>query len=284
MNGGGWDRIAEGLAFPEAPRWHEGSFWCSDIFAGEVLRIGDGEPQVVLQLEGRPSGLGWRGDGTMLVVSMDERRLLGLPPGDTVPVTIADLAPVATGPANDMIVDDRGRAYIGNFGYDYAAGAERRPARLAMVDVDGTVHAVADDLWFPNGMAITPDGATLLVAETPMSRVTAFAIDADGRLSHRSSFAELEGARPDGIALDAEGALWVASPGTGELVRVAAGGEVLESVDLPVPMVQACMLGGSDGRLLLACASPTHDARTALDERGATLICRRVAVPAATNG
>jgi sugar lactone lactonase YvrE len=184
-----------------------------------------------------------------------------------------------------MLVDARGNAYVGSFGYDYAAGEERRAAVLVLVDALGNARVVADDVWFPNGMAVTPDGRTLLLAETPAERITAFTIntnggDDDGALSDRRVFAALDGARPDGIALDAEGAVWVASPGTGELLRVAEGGAVLGGGPAPHGMAQACALGGPDGRTLFACCSPSHDPVEAAEGRS-VIAATRVEVPAA---
>jgi sugar lactone lactonase YvrE len=151
-----------------------------------------------------------------------------------------------------------------------------------MVDLAGEVHEVAVDLRFPNGMAITPDGTTLLVAETRGNRVTALTIEADGMLKDRRIYADLGDATPDGITLDAEGALWIASPGTREVLLVREGGLVVQSLEAPGGMAQACVLGGRDGRCLYVCCSPTHDADRALSERTGSIWSRLVDVPAAT--
>jgi sugar lactone lactonase YvrE len=275
-----WKLIASGLAFPEAPRWYHDALWFSDIFDGRVKRVAaTGDVTVVVDVPTGPSGLGWRPDGTLLVVSMADRRLLAF---DGISCHLeADLSGVARGPANDMVVAPSGVAYIGNFGYDYEAGAPRTSAHLAMVDLDGAVHDAADDLWFPNGMAVTPDGATLLVAETSASRVSSFAIAPDGTLGTRRTWADLGVARPDGISLDAEGALWIASPATREILRVAEGGGLLESHEAPGGMGQACVLGGADGRSLFVCSSPTHDRAQSVRDRPGTIWSRPVPVPAA---
>jgi len=281
-----------------------------------VCRLAGGTTvETVARVEGRPSGLGWRPDGTTLVVSMTDRRLLALdgppardgpepltvpggagaaagtgpatmPGGAPVPPTraepntvVAELGPLTGGDCNDMIVDGDGRAYIGEFGYDYAAGAPRRPAALVVVEPDGRPRRAADGLWFPNGMALTADGRTLLVAETPQSRITAFAVGADGSLSGRRVWADLGDARPDGISLDAAGALWVASPATAEILRVAEGA-VLSVESAPGGMAQACVLGGADGRTLFVCSSPSHDEEESLRDLGGRLYARRVEVPA----
>jgi len=312
--------VAEGLAFPEAPRWHDGTLWFSDIFGRRVCRLVGGTVETVARVEARPSGLGWRPDGTTLVVSMTDRRLLALPddggqaeeatpaegaaptPGATAArgpaaegatpaggsaaegaTVVAELASLTGGDCNDMIVDGEGRAYIGEFGYDYAAGAPRSPAALIVVEPDGRARRAADGLWFPNGMAFTDHGRGLLVAETPQSRITAFAVGADGSLSGGLVWAELGDARPDGISLDAAGALWVASPGTGELLRVGEG-EVLSVETAPGGMAQACVLGGDDGRTLFVCSSPSHDEQESVRDRSARFYARRVDVPAAPSG
>ena len=276
-----WQTIATGLAFPEAPRWRDDRLYVSEIFGGRVVAIDErGAVDVVVELPGRrPSGLGWRRDGSMLVVSMQERQVLRSVDGGALE-EVADLSALVDGDTNDMLVDGRGNAYVGSFGYDYAAGEERRAAVLVLVDALGNASVVADDVWFPNGMAITADGRTLLLAETPAERITAFTIGDDGLLSDRHVFAALDGARPDGIALDAEGAVWVASPGTGELLRVAEGGAVLAGGPAPHGMAQACALGGPDGRTLFACCSPSHDPAEAAEGRS-LITATRVEIPGA---
>ena len=276
-----WTLVASGLAFPEAPRWHDGALWFSDIFDGLVKRVGAaGEVTVVAAVPTGPSGLGWRPDGTLLIASMADRRLLSF--DGTATRFGADLSTIARGPVNDMVVTPSGFAYVGNFGYDYEGGAPRAAARLALVDLDGSVREVADDLWFPNGMAVTPDGATLLVAETGASRVTSFAIGSDGALGIRRTWADLGTAGPDGISLDAEGALWIASPRTREILRVAEGGRVLDAIGAPGGMGQACALGGDDGRTLFVCSSPTHDRAEARRDHSGSIWSLPVDVPAAT--
>jgi len=236
--------------------------------------------ETVARVAGRPSGLGWRPDGTLLVVSMSDRRLLALDAGGVGAAVVAELASLTGGDCNDMVVDAEGRAYIGEFGYDYAAGAPRSPAALIVVEPDGQARRAAEDLWFPNGMAFTDGGLTLLVAETPQSRITAFAVGADGSLGGRRVWADLGDARPDGISLDAAGALWVASPGTGEVLRVGEGA-VLSAEPAPGGMAQACVLGGDDGHTLFVCSSPSHDEQESLRRRGGRFYARRVDVPAA---
>jgi sugar lactone lactonase YvrE len=205
-----WSIAFDDLAFPEGLRWHGGALHLSDIFAGEVLRLTPSGREVLARVAGNPSGIGWLPDGTLLAVSMLDRRVVAVRDGEVRPH--ADLSEFARSSANDMLVDGFGRAYVGDFGYDYVAGEERKPARLCLVQADGTVSVAAEDVWFPNGMALTPDGNTLLLAETPAQRISAFTVGESGALSDRRVFAALEAARPDGISLDASGAVWLASP------------------------------------------------------------------------
>jgi sugar lactone lactonase YvrE len=178
-----------------------------------------------------------------------------------------------------MVVDAFGRAYIGNFGYDLHGGEERRAASLVLVDTDGSVRAVADDLWFPNGMVISADGTTLIVAETSAERLSAFRIAEDGSLHDRRLFAFIEGARPDGICLDAEGGVWIASPGGGLVFRVDGDGAVTHRLAAPGGVAQACMLGGPDRRTLFVCSSPSPVEAQAVGERGARILATGVDVP-----
>ncbi len=237
--------------------------------------------------DARPSGLGWLPDGRLLFVSMVDRRLMRLDPGG--PVVHAELGHIATFHCNDMVVDSRGTAYVGNFGFDLDHVSEHGldtvdpahlTAALARVDVDGSVHTAADGMHFPNGSVITPDGRTLVVAESFAARLTAFDIAADGSLSGRRVWADLGGRVPDGICLDAEGAIWVANPMAPECVRVAEGGEVLDVVETGDNSF-ACMLGGEDRRTLFVLTAPeSHAARASVSPRGHVRTAR-VAVPGA---
>jgi sugar lactone lactonase YvrE len=242
--------FVKGLAFPESPRWHDEALWFSDFYTCRVSRVGpNGRIESVCEVPGRPSGLGWLPDGRLLVVSMNERRLLRLDGGELTPV--AELAAFAPGPCNDMLVDARGRAYIGNFGFDLQARAAFAPTDLVMVAPDGTVRVVARDMHFPNGTVLTPDGRTLIVAESYGQRLTAFDVANDGSLSKRRVWAQLEGrgVGPDGICLDEEGAIWLASPVSREVLRVREGGVIAERLATDGQAV-ACMLGGADRRAL----------------------------------
>lgn len=244
--------VCDGLVFPEGPRWHDGRLWFSDMHAHRVLAMEtDGSLEIIAEVPQRPSGLGFLPDGRLLIVSMGDRKLLRLD-GDALPelYTRVDLTDLTGGDINDMVVDAKGRAYVGNFGYDYSNGAKSAPANLVLVETDGTVRVVADGLVFPNGMVIAPDGKTLIVAETFARRLTAFDVADDGGLSNRRVWAELGTASPDGICLDAEGAVWAASPPTAEFLRVCEGGEVTDRIPTPGRWAVACMLGGEDRKTL----------------------------------
>jgi sugar lactone lactonase YvrE len=257
----------DGFAFLEGPRWHDGRLWFSDMHARRVYAASEGGAvEAIARVPECPSGLGWLPDGRLLVVSMEDRKLLRLERGGRL-ATHADLSGVATFHCNDMVVDARGRAYVGNFGFDLHVQAKPRAAALALVQPDGSVSEAARDLQFPNGAVITPDGGTLIVGESFGRRLTAFAIDAaSGALSQRRVWAQLDGAVPDGICLDAEGAIWVASPITREVVRVREGGRVSQRISTGERMAIACMLGGADRRTLFVLTSTS----IAPDE------CRRV--------
>ena len=255
--------VREGLNFGEGPRWHDGRLWYSDLFDHAVHALSPGgADERVVEVAPRPSGLGWMPDGSLLIVSVLDRRVLRLGLDGTLREH-ADLAQWASSHCNDMVVDAVGRAYVGNFGFDLWAlwagePVERRPAVLLRVDPDGQVYVAAEDLEFPNGTVITADGGTLIVAESGGRRLTAFDISADGGLSNRRVWADLKPHEiaPDGICLDASGAVWVANAAGPAAVRVAEGGEVLDTARFS-QTCYACMLGGSDGRELFAMTAPT---------------------------
>jgi sugar lactone lactonase YvrE len=271
--------LVDGLAFGEGPRWHEDRLWFSDMHALEVQKVGlDGNVQTVVEVPGHPSGLGWLPDGRLLVVSMEDRRLLRL--DDDGLNEVADLSALAKFHINDMVVDTYGRAYIGNFGFDLYAEVEPCTTELILVLPDGQARVVADDLAFPNGMVITPGGRHLIVGESFGARLTAFDIAADGSLSNRRVWAQLDGAVPDGICLDAEGAIWLASPISNECLRVAEGGEVLERIPVE-KQAFACMLGGDDRRTLFICTATSGDPSVATVERDGRIEMVQVDVPGA---
>jgi sugar lactone lactonase YvrE len=249
--------LVDDLGFPEAPRWHEGRLWFSDFHDRVVRRATvDGALDVALELDDSPSGLGWTPDGDLLVVSMTRRALLRVTGGS--PRLHADLAASTRFRANDLVVDAAGRAYVSSFGFDLEGGAPPEPTALLRVDPDGGVHVAAEGVVFPNGMVLSPDGRTLIVAETYGARLTAFDVAEDGALSGRRVFAELPGVAPDGICLDAAGQVWVATARTPEVLRVADGGEVTARVAVGSGSLSyACALGGPDGRTLFVCTAPS---------------------------
>ncbi len=244
--------LLENLTFPEGPRWHEGRLWFSDFYAHEVVAVDlNGTRETIVEVPGQPSGLGWTPDGRLLVVSMTDRRLLRLDPDGL--VEVADLSELAGYHCNDMVVDGDGGAYVGNFGFNSHAGDPFQAADLIRVDPDGRASVAAESLAFPNGSVITPDGGTLIVGETRGNVLSAWDRAADGSLSNRRVWADLQGGFPDGICLDAEGAIWVADPRNKETIRVREGGEVTERISTGDRGSYACMLGGADRRTLFIC-------------------------------
>lgn len=243
--------LIDGLVFPEGPRWRDGRLWFSDMMARRVMSVDlDGDAQTVVELSDWPSGLGWLPDGRLLVVTMHERRLMRLDPdGLKVAAELKDLTHFM---CNDMVVDAAGNAYVGEVGFDVHNDAPFKPASLVLVPPAGAARVVDADLACPNGAVITADGKTLIVAESLGDRLTAYDIAADGSLSNKRQWAAIEGLFPDGICLDAEGAIWVAAPMRGEVLRLREGGEVLDSFATK-PMPVACMLGGPERRTLFVC-------------------------------
>ncbi len=238
--------LADGFEFLEGPRWREGRLWMSDSFGGQVFTVGsDGGVETVVEVPGKPSGLGFLPDGTPLIVSMKDQRVLRLENGEL--VCHAELGSLVTGDANDMVIDAQGRAYVGNFGFDLFGGADFRNANIVMVSPAGEVQVVADEVAFPNGTVILPSGEVLIVAETFGHKLTAFDVASDGTLSNRRLFADLGEYGPDGICLDQEGAIWVSAFNHGEFLRVLEGGTITHRIDRTDRHAVACQLGGSDG-------------------------------------
>jgi sugar lactone lactonase YvrE len=286
--------LASGGGYFEGPRWHDGRWYVSDLHRHAVFSYDEaGDEEVVVETTEKPSGIGWLPDGSMVFVTMDDH-MLWQRTVDGAVAQYADLSEHCGGQLNDMVVDSSGRAFLGNHGFDPFAGDAPRTSGIIRVDPGGSSQVVADELWFPNGMVITPDGRTLLVGESGAGRYTAFTITADGRLIDRRIWAELSPAPvvgawwdmidaltvvPDGCCLDSEGAVWVATPKGSHALRIAEGGAVLE--DLAAPdghEVFACMLGGQNGRTLLLCCAP---GLAAADEgtNSAILVTTTVDVP-----
>jgi sugar lactone lactonase YvrE len=272
--------IAAAFAFPEGPRWHDGLFWFSDQHDSVVhVLTAEGAEVESFMVPGRPSGLGWLPGGDLLIASMQERRLYRRHAGALKPY--ADLAAIHPGYSNDMVVDDQGRAYVGNIGFDFEKGESFRPTAMALVSPDGRVAVAADGLDCPNGTVITPDGRFLIVGESMGHRLTRFAIAPDGGLSDRQVFAELGEHVPDGICLDAEGCVWVASPFGGAVIRVREGGEIVDRAPVEAAGAYACMLGGEDGRTLFICCATDHDPRVTVKDHTGRIDIARAPAPGA---
>ena len=273
--------LLAGLAFPEGPRWHDNRMWFSDMHAHEVVTVdGRGVRETVCKVPNQPSGLGWLTDGRLLIVSMTDRRILRQEADGTL-VEHANLWDLAPFHCNDAVTDASGRMYVGNFGWDlFDSDANPRPTTLIAVEPDGTARPVGDELQFPNGTVITPDGGTLIVGESGAGRLTAFDLDANGELSNRRVWATLpEGCVPDGICLDAEGAVWSACPRTGRILRIAEGGKLLEERQVAAThKAFACMLGGTT---LHVCAAATPLAEACIASRSGTIETFEVNVPGA---
>lgn len=246
--------LASDFIFLEAPRWHDGAIWVPDVFDGILYRIEmSGKREIVAKdLPPRPNSINFLPDGTPLVVASVSRRIMKIVNGKA--ETYADLSGVATGDLNDFAVDDAGRLYVGNFGYDLFAGEPIKLTSMHVVQTDGRIDVAATELEFPNGTVIINGGRTLVVAETWCGRLTAYDRNVEtGKLSNRRLFADLAGRHPDGIFADAEGAIWVPSFNTGEVLRVLDGGTITDSIQFNGSAV-ACCLGGPDGRILF-CSS-----------------------------
>jgi sugar lactone lactonase YvrE len=284
--------LADGYSFLEGPRWHNGRLLASDFYTGRVLAFdAEGGETASWRIEGQPSGLGILPDGSFAVVSMLDRCLLRIRNDSIEPY--ADLSNISEFPCNDMLVDGHGRAYVGNFGGLTAAGVVE-PTFLVRVDPDGSCSVVADQLVFPNGMALTTDGATLLVAETFASRISVFGVAPDGSLVGRQTWADfgqtdatVQGTvasglpLPDGMALDEEGAVWIGDAAGGAALRIARGGQVLDRVETAPLAVYAVALGGADRQTLFMCAAPPLLEGDPANERRAVLLSCRVSVPGA---
>ena len=287
--------LLDGGTFFEGPRWRDGRWWVSDFYRHLVLTVTpDGDTEEILEVEGQPSGLGWLPDGSLLVVSMKDRQVLRRRPDGDVD-THADLSDLLDGNANDMVVTEDGHAYVGSFGFDLMAGEDPATSRIVHVAPNGTASVAAEGVAFPNGAVVTPDGSALIVGETLGCGYTAFTIQPDGSLTDRRTWAQLAPrptlgtfeetlpqvtVAPDGCTLDAEGAVWFADALGARLVRVAEGGQILDEVPAPGGAgVFACMLGGEDGRTLLACCAPDFDEGARAAAREASLWTLQVEVP-----
>ena len=286
--------VVSGMSYTECPRWHEDRLWFADFYTHAIYSVTEDGSDLRTEVEvpHQPSGFGWLPDGRLVYVSMKDAKVMRQEPDGSL-VEHADVSSYVTGHPNDMVVDDDGRCWLGNFGFDLMAGADVRSAALLRVDMDGTVARVAEGLWFANGSVITPDGRTLIVDETFGNRISAFDIHDDGTLGERrdwAGFGALPDSRviaealpqlsvaPDGCGLDAEGCLWVADAINGRVLRVREGGEILAEVQ-PGTGVFACMLGGADGTTLFMSCAPDFDEHSRSAAREAEIRAVTVAVP-----
>lgn len=263
--------IKTGLVLGESPRWHDGRLWLSDWGAREILALdGDGRrAEVVARVGALPFCFDFLPDGRMLVVAGREGKLLRREPDGTL-VEHADLTRLAPPPWNDIVVDGRGNAYVGCTGFDFRGG-EFAPGFIALVAPDGTIRPVARGVAFPNGVAVTPDNGTLILAESYGKRLTAWDVAADGSLSGRRVWADLGDGVPDGICIDAEGAVWYADVPNRCCVRVREGGEVLDRVQADRGCF-ACMLGGPDGATLFVVAAEWRGPADIAEEPGTGVV------------
>jgi sugar lactone lactonase YvrE len=285
--------LLDGLSFAECPRWRDGRLYFTDRYNRRVLAVSiDGTVETYARIAGLPAGLGFLPDGRLLITSMRDRKVVRREHDGSI-VEHADLTALAPGELNDMLVDYEGRAWVGNFGFDLFAGAPVCSTVLISVASDGAAAVAAHYLVFPNGTVLTPDGRTLIVAETFANRLSAYTV-CDGLLTDRriwAAFGDPPASEdvgqiireadvvPDGICLDAEGSVWVADVLKQRLIRVAEGGVILDELKTNGLCAFACMLGGDDGRTLFACAAPTFDETEAAANHRSSILMTRVAVP-----
>ena len=286
--------LLDGGGFFEGPRWHGDTWWVSDFYRQHVSTVDpDGTETVQVVVEHQPSGLGWMPDGSLVIASMKDHKVLRF--ADGVLTELADVSVHCGGHLNDLVVDDAGHVFVGNFGFDLMGGGAPDTAKLVRVDSDGTVAVAAEDLHFPNGMVITADGSTLIVGETTGNRYTAFTLTPDGSLTDRRVWAEFAtlptaetfeaalgqiAVAPDGCTLDAENHLWVADALGNRAVRVAPGGAIVDEIPAPEGLgIYACQLGGPDGTTLLLCSAPDFFEHNRIVAREAVLLTTEVDVP-----
>lgn len=285
--------VVDGFHYLEGPRWHKGALWFVDFYTQGVYRVNDeGVAEKKVHIEQQPSGLGWLPDGRMLIVSMKDRKVMRLEANGEL-VVHADIWQHCAGHANDMVVAPNGDAYVGNFGFDLMGGADYKSAGLVLIKPDGSSQLVAEGLAFANGMVISADQKTLIVNELFGNKISQFTINEDGTLGDKrdfASFGELGdepnlGVRignakilPDGLALDAEGAVWIADTLNQRAVRIAEGGEILETIDTAPEGVFAVALGGAEGNTLFMCAAPDWDEAARKAETKGRMLAVRVEV------
>lgn len=289
---GRFEVLIAGMSFTECPRWRDGRLYFSDFYTGRVMAVGlDGTAETIVQIAGIPAGLGFLPDGRMIFAEKRERKVWRREPDGSL-VVHADLSGLVANHLNEMIVDSDGRAWAGNYGFDLDGGAPIATTVMICVEPDGSARVVADGLVFPNGTVLSADGKTLIVAETFGNRLSAFEVTSD-RLGERRDWARfgdlpattdvmevIEQAEvvPDGICMDAEGAVWVADVAHHRVIRVAEGGAILEDIPTEGIMPFACMLGGDDGRTLFVCVAESFVEEVASAQHKAAIWWTRVGV------
>jgi len=272
--------LADGLRFAEAPRWVADRLWFSDVHAYQLKTVQlDGAVTVIAEVPGRPSGLGVLPDGRILMATALDRTLVAVTPDGTMTV-LADLTSIASGLLNDMVVDGRGWVYVGDTGFNMAAGERPGPGRVILWREGSSPRVVAEDITFPNGCAVTPDGRTFMIAETMAQRISRFTIAEDGSLQAREVFAELP-SPPDGLCLDEQGAVWCGLPHDSAFLRIGPTGGQLDRIDSKFPFAVVCALGGPDRRTLFLCSADTDLARLARGETTGRIDIVSVPVPGA---
>lgn len=271
--------VADGLTWPESPRWHDGRLWFSDVHSFRLMRSDDeGVPRTLAQVPGRPAGIGFAPDGAALVATALDRRLVRVGSDGTLTV-VSDLSAITRSLLNDMVVDAQGRAWVGDTGFRFGTDEPEAPGALLVVDAAGP-RVAADGIGFPNGLAVTPDGRTLYLAETTGRRITAFDVADDGTLSGRRVHVMLAD-QPDGLCLDAEGCLWVPLLFRGEFQRISPQGTVLSRIAFRTERAISCVLGGADRRDLYLCVSELDNADPAAPVRRGAVYRQRADVAGA---
>ncbi|MBM9463989.1 SMP-30/gluconolactonase/LRE family protein [Aeromicrobium sp. YIM 150415] len=277
--------IFSDLRFPEGARWHGDRLWFSDMHTGQVFRANPllRTLEEYAIIDDQPSGLGWLPDGDLLVSSMLSRAVLRVAATGEVS-RFAELSSLTAAPVNDLVTTPSGTTYLGGFGYDLYADAPAKPGPILRIDPDSSTRIVETDMTFPNGMVILPGTSTLVVAETWAARLTAFDIDDDGGLSGKRVWAELPpDSTPDGICVDAAGAVWVSSIATSQFLRVEAGGRISDVISVDGRCATDCVLGGPNGTTLFLLTSNSWQPSDTTTRQG-RIEAVEVAVPAPEAG
>jgi sugar lactone lactonase YvrE len=269
--------IVDGLKFAEAPRWHQGRLWFSDVHDFKLKAVTpEGVLSIIAAFPSRPSGLGILPDGRLLMATALDGKLWTVTTDGAV-TEAADLSHLITGLLNDMVVDGFGRAFVGDTGFKMGPGVAPRPGRVVFWKEGQSPRVVAEDVTFPNGCIVTPDGTRYLVAETLANRISSFALSSDGSLSDRQVFAELDSS-PDGMCLDTENGIWVGLPLKGEFIYIGADGRIVKRMRAMAPFAVTCALGGPQRRTLFLCSAETDLQRLGRGESSARIDACSVAV------